>query len=248
MTPTVSDRVATPGAKMLYLIRRKPSTSREELIAHWFANHMPLVIANQKQAEARHRPHAQRYIATLFQPTPDALHPWDGIAQLWWDRALPKPATAFGTTPTDSFQQKAEPYVGWATTEYVVLDGGERLSSAPLTLNDPYPSTRSGFCKITYLVTAKHDTEYDAFFEHWLMVHAPNVAQTMAAVGGFHYVVSHSIDPHDEPYAGMAELYFPNEKAWLRFSKQLTSDGIERWLDIDKTLILVSDTEMIGIP
>ena len=26
---------ATPGAKMLYLIKRKPTTSREELVAHW---------------------------------------------------------------------------------------------------------------------------------------------------------------------------------------------------------------------
>ena len=34
----------TPGAKMMYLIRRKPATSREELVAHWFANHMPAVI------------------------------------------------------------------------------------------------------------------------------------------------------------------------------------------------------------
>ena len=32
---------STPGAKMLYLIKRKPTTSREELVAHWFANHMP---------------------------------------------------------------------------------------------------------------------------------------------------------------------------------------------------------------
>ncbi len=248
MTATVTDFVMTPGAKMLYLIRRKPSTSREELVAHWFANHMPLVIASQKRAEAQHRPHARRYIATLFRAMADGLQPWDGIAQLWWDRPLPKPAIAFGTTPTDSFQQRAEPYVGWATTEYVILDGGERLSSAPLTLNAPYPSTRSGFCKITYLVRTNPDTEHDAFFAHWLTVHAPNVVKTITAVGGFHYVVSHSITPHDEPYAGMAELYFPNEEAWLRFSKQLTPDGIERWIDFGKTLILQSDTEMIGLP
>ncbi|GIT39533.1 MAG: hypothetical protein Ct9H300mP8_07290 [Gammaproteobacteria bacterium] len=40
----------TPGAKMIYLIRRKPDTSREELVMHWFANHMPLVIGSQKEA------------------------------------------------------------------------------------------------------------------------------------------------------------------------------------------------------
>ena len=35
----------TPGAKMMYLIKRQATTTREELIAHWFANHMPAVIA-----------------------------------------------------------------------------------------------------------------------------------------------------------------------------------------------------------
>ena len=33
--------VATPGAKMMYLIKRRATTSREELVAHWFKNHMP---------------------------------------------------------------------------------------------------------------------------------------------------------------------------------------------------------------
>ena len=34
----------TDGAKMMFLIRRKPETSREELLVHWFKNHMPEVI------------------------------------------------------------------------------------------------------------------------------------------------------------------------------------------------------------
>lgn len=39
-----------PGAKMIYLIRRRAATSRDELVAHWFANHMPGVIENQVRA------------------------------------------------------------------------------------------------------------------------------------------------------------------------------------------------------
>lgn len=240
--------VATPGAKMMYLIRRKPTTSREELIVHWFANHMPIVIANQHKYAAQNRPHARRYLATLFHAMPDGTHPWDGVAQLWWDRAFPKPAAPFGITPTDTFQQKAEPYWPWATTEYVAVDGGDALPAAPLTLNAPYPSTRSGFCKITYLVRARPDTDFAAFFQHWLNVHRPNVVKTLADVGGFRYVISHSIDPQNEPYAGMAEIYFPNDAAWLRFGQMLKSDGMERWVDIPGTLVFKSDTEMVGIP
>lgn len=241
-------RGATDGAKMLYLIKRKPATSREELIAHWFANHMPGVVAAQHEARAAGRRHAFRYIATLFDPPPEGEQVWDGVAQLWFEHALGKPDTAIGTTPTDTFQEKAEPYMPWATTEYVVLDGAEHLPVTPLTLNDPFPCTRSGFLKITYLVIARPGTDFDALFAHWLNVHAPNMYDTMTAAGGFRYVVSHSLHPAEEPYAGMAELYFPDAGTWLDFQNRLQPDGLERWLALEKTVMLSAGTEMIGIP
>ena len=73
---------ATPGAKMLYLIKRRPTTSREELVAHWFANHMPAVIQGQKDQAEKGRLHAWRYIATLYDANKEGEHPWDGMAQL----------------------------------------------------------------------------------------------------------------------------------------------------------------------
>ena len=238
----------TPGAKMMYLIKRKPETSREELVAHWFANHMPAVIQSQKDGAERGRPHARRYFATLYDANSSGEHPWDGVAQLWWPRPLPKPKTGFGAQPRDTFQQKAEPYMPWATTEYVVIDGSEHLDTAPLTLNAPYPMTRSGFHKVTYLVAAKPDTDYDEFFAHWLNIHVPNVKATMEAVGGFRYVVSHSIDPISEPYAGMAELYYHDPKDSVRWRETIEADGMEKWIDGQRMLILSAQTEMVGIP
>jgi hypothetical protein len=245
MAQSPSMPTATPGAKMMYLIKRKPATSREELVAHWFANHMPPVIEAQRQAAAAGRPHATRYIATLFKPIADGTHPWDGVAQLYWDRALPKPKVPFGIPPTDSFQERAEPYWQWATTEYVIIDGP--LATAPLTLNAPFPTTRSGFCKATRIVTAKPGIDYAEFYEHWLTVHAQNVVETMRRVGGLRYVVSHSIAPREEPYAGMSELYFHNEDALAQFTTRLQPDGIERYVDL-RLPMLGSDTEMVGIP
>ena len=238
----------TPGAKMMYLIKRQPSTSREELVAHWFANHMPSVIQSQKDGAAHWRLHATRYVATLFDANADGEHPWDGVAQLWWPRPLPKPKTPFGGEPRDTFQQKAEPYVPWATREYVVIDGSEHLDTQPLTLNAPYPMTRSGFFKMSFLVAAKPATDYDELFEHWLDVHVPNVKATMEAVGGFRYVVSHSIDPGDEPYAGMAELYFHDADGWRGYRETIRPDGMERWVDGDRMHVLRAQTEMVGIP
>ncbi len=237
-----------PGAKMMFLIRRRPGASREELIAHWFANHMPGVIEAQSRAAAAGRAHAWRYIATLFDAARQDPPVWDGVAQLWFDQPLPRPRAPFGDPPRDSFQEKAEPYVPWATAEYVIVDGSDRLPVAPLTLNDPFPSTRSGFFKVVYLVVALPGTDFVAFARHWLTVHTENVRATLLDAGGFRYLVSMSLDPANEPYAGMAELYFPDATAWERYRQQLRADGMERWVDPDATQLLTAGTEMIGIP
>jgi len=239
---------ATPGAKMMYLIKRRPGVTREELIVHWFANHMPGVIKAQLEGRADGRPHAHRYIATLFDADMNGAHPWDGVAQLWWDAPLPRTRTPIGTKPRDTIQQKAEPYVGWATSEYVALDGSQFLPVQPLSLNAPFPCTRSGFFKVTFLVKTLPNVVHQELFDHWLDVHVPNVLRVMGDVGGFRYVVSHSIEPAFEPYAGMAELYFPDAEAWSRFGAALQPDGLERWLDPSGMLVLTARTEMIGIP
>ena len=240
------DISSTPGAKMIYLIKRRPGTSREELIMHWFANHMPIVIEAQHRSARNERRHASRYFATLFDADRNGQHPIDGMAQLWWDKPLRMPKVPHGTEPTDTFQEKAEPYVPWATTEYVVING--ELPVKPLTLNDPFPSTRTGFYKKSFLVPALQGTDYNEFFEHWLTVHVPNVNSVMEQVGGFRYCVSHSINPESEPNAGLAELYFPDESGWQAYRETIKSDGMEKWVDSTRLLVLSSTTEMIGIP
>ncbi|MCZ6889529.1 MAG: EthD domain-containing protein [Gammaproteobacteria bacterium] len=246
MATSIERPTATPGAKMLYLIKRKSTASREELVAHWYANHMPAVIRGQAEQASAGKAHARSYIVTLYDANAEGEHRWDGIAQLWWDQALPKPEAAHGSTPTDTFQQKIEPYVPWATTEYVVMDGSEHLPVEPLTLNDPFPCTRSGFYKMSFLVRAKAGTDFDAFYAHWLDVHLPNVRSVMEQVGGFRYVVSHSIEPRDNPYAGLAELYFHEPDGWAAYREVITPDGMEQW--VDGVHVQGGTTEMIGIP
>jgi len=236
----------TPGAKMQFLIGRRPEASREELIANWFANHMPDVIASQHRAADKGQAHASRYIATLYNPVPSGEQVWDGVAQLWWDEPLPRASEAHGTKPRDTFQQKARPYNAWPTTEYVVRDG--ELPLAPNTLNDPFPCTRSGFLKVTTFLTAKADTNVDDLFAHWLDIHAPNVAGVMDQVGATRYVISHSMEPTIDPYVGMAELYFPDKDALRGYLDIYESDGIEQFVDSDAQLTFRSTTEMVGIP
>ena len=53
-------------AKMIFLIKRREGSSRDELIMQWYKNHMPAVIAAQDRATAQGRDGASRYIAQLF--------------------------------------------------------------------------------------------------------------------------------------------------------------------------------------
>lgn len=239
----------TPGAKMQYLIRRRASTSREELICHWFANHMPSVIARNAEAKAEGRPHASRYIATLFDEQPDGplndgRPAWDGVAQLWYPAPLPHPNAPSGDPPRDTFQEKAEPYWPWATQEFVFLDG--KLPLEVPTLNAPFPCTRSGFVKQVSLVPVRPGVSRGALFDHWLDVHAPNVLATLQKVGGIRYVVNLSLDPEHAPYAGMPELYFPNLAAQQAFWAELKPDGFQDFADAERTLRFRCGTEMIG--
>jgi hypothetical protein len=209
---------------------------------------MPKVIQRQQDLAAQGKSHARRYIVTLFDADENGDHIWDGMAHLWWDEPPPRPEVPSGTTPTDTFQQKAGPYMPWATTEYVVIDGSEDLKVEPLTLDTPFPCTRSGFYKMSFLVKAKMGSDFDKFYSYWLSTHVPNVKSAMNEAGGFRYVVSHSIDPWNEPYAGLAELYFHDEAGLSRYREVIKPDGMEEWVDRAGTHVLSGRTEMIGLP
>jgi len=236
----------TPGTKMNFLIARRPGVSREELIVNWFATHMPAAAARQRQIAERNGSAPPRYVATLYDRVPSGEQVWDGVAQMWAAEAFPRAATPYGTEPTDTFQQKAMPYVGWPTTEYVVVDG--ELPVVPNSFGDPFPATRSGFLKVTTLLSLRTGADLDALREHWLDVHAPNVAGVLGEVGGFRYAISMSTEPDVDPYVGMAELYFPDKGALRDYLDRYESDGIEQYFDTDAQLFFHSSTEMIGIP
>ena len=230
---------------MQYLIKRRSTTSREELIAHWFANHMPGVIA-RNEGIAEGQPRASRYVASLFNPEREAAPmAWDGMAQLWYGALPPRPAQASGVEPYDTFQQKVEPYRPWATQEWVFIDG--KLPLDPLTLNAPFPCTRSGFIKQVSLMAEKPGVDRDGMFDHWLDVHGPNVRETMAKVGGFRYAVSLSLDMEHASYAGMAELYFPDVAAQAAFWDVIQPDGFQDFADSHRMLRFRCGTEMVGI-
>ena len=63
----MSDSITTtPGAKMMFMIRRRDDATRDEMIAHWYKNHMPGVLEAQEAAKAAGRRPARKYLVTLF--------------------------------------------------------------------------------------------------------------------------------------------------------------------------------------
>ena len=236
------------AAKMIFLIQRRQDVSRSELLVHWFKNHMPAVINTQQRAKDSNRPFASKYIAQLFNTDEYSRPDWDGMAQLWFDSPQKPMTVAAGSEPQDTFQEKAEPYWNWATKEYVILDGAENLPSTPLTLNEPFPTTRSGFFRVNYLVKCDEKVAFEELYEHWLNVHVPNVQGVMEEVGGFRYVVSHSVYPDQAPYAGMAELYFKDRAGFDDYNSRIKSDGMERFIAAKGVTVFTGNTEMIGIP
>ena len=245
---TTTRPTATLGYRMNVLIRRRADVSREELVANWFANHMPGLVKAMGAAALAGKPHATRYITTLFDANTKGEYPWDGMAQLWWPINLPKPATAHGTKPADTFQQKAAPYMPWMVREYVVIDDAGRLPNTPNTLNEAFPFSRSGFFKTTILLKTKHGADDAAFFAHWLNVHVPSVVQLMRQFGGFRYVVAHSVEPAIEDYTGMAELYFESAEGWAQFRAGSTPDGMEQFMEPGGYSVFTGNTQFVGIP
>ncbi len=75
--------------KLLFCLRRQPRLSREEFQRYWRESHAPLVAA--RAAALGVRRYVQRHTideplyAGMARPR-GGLAPYDGVAELWWDR------------------------------------------------------------------------------------------------------------------------------------------------------------------
>lgn len=75
--------------KLIFLLRRLPHLSREEFQRYWRERHAPLVASHADALGIRH--YVQRHTvdepasARMAEPR-GGIAPYDGIAELWWDR------------------------------------------------------------------------------------------------------------------------------------------------------------------
>lgn len=231
------------GIKMIFPVRRQTTISRTEFIASWFAHHMPYTIKAMGDR-------GWGYIGTVFNAADQVSDTaWDGIAQMFLNEPLHNPCGGFGMVPADSFHERAvEPYFGWPTKEFIILSGSNDLQVHPLTLDAPFPCSRSGFFKVVMFTPANPQVDPQLLETHWRQTRAPQMQGTMEATKGFRYVVSIGQNQthrgHHREYAAMEELYFNDEADWHNFLRIVKPDP---FLPSDIAYYF-ADTEFVAIP
>ena len=88
------------------------------------------------------------------------------------------------------------------------IRGDRRFGGTKSEAPDPrhaVPLYAPGFYKVSFLVKAKEGSDFEQYYANWLNTHVPNEKSMMDEVGGFRYVVSHSVDTAAEPYAGLTD-------------------------------------------
>ena len=204
---------------------------------------MPRIMAAKAAGRG---PVISSYVVSLFdsQDTEfdvnDDGASWDGLAALAVDRNPTVPKQAIGTVPADDFQRIVVPYWPWNTIEYVATPGSERLRVDPTS---DLPLIRSGYTRANRLIVHPTEGDWDRWVSEWLEKRAPATNASLDSYDGFGYVINVSQDPTRAPYAGLEELYFPNDSAWRAWAH--SDDLLDDAFGSSQTYL--THTEFIGI-
>lgn len=210
--------------KLIVLGRRRNDVSHNELVNHWQEAHMPAVIKHVQP---------DRYCVTFFD---EGEHvPFDGMAALWFsdtERGKRWYKTADMVTELEDgfFEMTDKRPVVLVCEEHVIMNG----------------AVSAGAVKVTGLVRRKAQADQTTFYQSWLDDHAPNVAEKLAATpGGLRYVISHAtLGGRSPEYAGLAEVYYENNKAAQAHMKEL---GPDRFLKFAEPAGFFKGYEVVGI-
>lgn len=211
--------------KFVFLVKRADHVTHDELVRHWQEIHLPGVAEHLRP---------DHYRVTFFDQRDEA--PFDGMAVLWYaDAERGRYMLGEGSPEAvrrDGFLDRVQtPYTKLECEEHVIVDGprpGEAL-------------------KLTALVRAKAGIDGQELYQHWLDVHAPNVAgELRSTAGGLRYALSFATQGQSEPdFAGMAELWYESADASRAHAEKLEDDGFGRYVEAATMLI---GREIVGIP
>mmetsp|Transcript_708 Transcript_708/g.1217 ORF Transcript_708/g.1217 Transcript_708/m.1217 type:complete len:254 (-) Transcript_708:293-1054(-) len=233
-------------AKMVYLLRRKPETSFRQMAQDWMKYHIPGVVAGLTTPSSIL---AKKYYVSLYDDPEGATAPISGGAFIHFLRGPPAGWLGPFNKPFDQFMETMEPgYVGWPTTEHVLLDPSSTLRTKGQP--GPLPIQRLGFFKVTVLLAATEPkTDQSVFFARLCSSTGPKLASHVQAAGGFGCVLSVSQQPAHYDFVAMFELYFQAETQWLELEQ--TCDELRGWdaelIDSEATILLKTTIEFQNI-
>ena len=162
--------------RLIYVLRRKPSMSREEFQKYWFETHGPLV--------ARHATtlNILRYLQdhTLEDPMNEQMAkarggmepPYDGVAELWWPtrEALASSfASAAGQAASRELVEDESKFIDFATSplwlayEYPQINPSEHMVARP----------NSGLVKIFFPLRHPTSQTLEQAQLYWRTNHGP---------------------------------------------------------------------------
>jgi uncharacterized protein (TIGR02118 family) len=192
--------------RLVFLLRRLPSLTREEFQDYWLGTHAPLVAERAGVLGIRR----YQQVHTTRQVRPDTTAAFDGIAELWIE---PSTATGSASAGADGRRRAGDELLAdernfidlssspiWMAEEVLLKEGpieGERMTAA---LRRAPGLTRA------------------EFLDHWRQVHGPLALQHPEVFGFRHYVQLHTpLDAEDfppahargapAPFDGISEIY-----------------------------------------
>jgi hypothetical protein len=218
--------MAAGGALMLkwiVAVRRKDGVSHEELVDVWEHIHVPHVRELAKPV---------RYLVTFFDPDqPDV--DCDGMAELTFrDEAHFDDTVGRKAGPN----RNADGFSRYVSGLPIQLITDERINVDAETTRDDL--------KISYFARRRSGVSVEAFHEHWLGVHLPNVkAAVERTPSAVRYVVNLSRSDSQSSFDGMAAIWFRDPAATF-LDLGLTDDG---FLDLVGDSLTVRGHELVVV-
>lgn len=188
--------------RLVFLLRRLPSSTREEFQRYWSVNHAPLVAG---VAETLGISRYQQ-VHTVRDGRPGTVAGFDGVAELWFDSAQ--------GTGTPAERQRAADIL--LADERRFID----LAASPIWLADEVVMRvgDTDGLRMTAALRRRPGLSRREFRDHWRDVHGPLALQHPEVFGFRHYVQLHTPDDAETfppavvrgapaPFDGLSEIW-----------------------------------------
>jgi uncharacterized protein (TIGR02118 family) len=228
--------------RLVFLLRRLPSLTREDFQAYWLGTHAPLVAERAGVLGIRR----YQQVHTTRHSRPDTMDAFDGVAELWFD-AEPGSDVEARRRASDELLEDERRFIDhtaspiWLADEVTLNEGlveGERMTAA---------------------LRRKPGLTRAEFQQHWRQVHGPLALEHPEVFGFRHYVQLHTpADAEDfstakargapAPFDGVSEVYRDEptvDRDQVAAVRAMIMEDEARFVDYDASPVWFGRVEVI---